>query len=385
MNNLVPLLRSNNNNKVSYKLFSQLTEKEQLGYDFEVREQSFLHKLKVNFSSNPLNKFFWKRLKGKGTDIQTDTLDIECKFVRRKVYPAHLKRNVYPRFKNNNKKKIVLTNDKSLWTSKAIDRLNESKIFLWNEHDVKEYYSKPSFTSIYNSIRTIIECISNLYKFTVDRVSSIFNRTETNKTQTLNQYLIDKSISETDKKEVLSVPKLNCYNCSKSIDDINKIKDKYGLRYVYNMFTGHMSYPLIYDLEPNAEPKHSQNSKTQSLNQYLTDKTDSKISNNQILSGRDLNCYNCLKRDKCPILQKLNELEVKRPAIRLVQSNITDNLKNIPKIDREDFKKRNREWLIRYNKVWIEQLKCLNKRTYLQLKMNYKLFNIEPSSSNHKV
>jgi hypothetical protein len=303
MNNLVPLLRSNNNNKVSYKLFSQLTEKEQLGYDFEVREQSFLHKLKVNFSSNPLNKFFWKRLKGKGTDIQTDTLDIECKFVRCKVYPAHLKRNVYPRFKNNNKKKIVLTNDKSLWTSKAIDRLNESKIFLWNEHDVKEYYSKPSFTSIYNSIRTIIECISNLYKFTVDRVSSIFNRTETNKTQTLNQYLIDKSISETDKKEELSVPKLNCYNC--------------------------------------------------------------------------------IKRDSCDILNRIEYIKSIKPQIYLKQFNIDSSYKSNG-IDLEKFNNRKKEWLKQLGEVQILQIKCLNKRAYLHLHNNYKLFNIEPSSTNHK-
>jgi len=294
--NFIPS-QSNNNNKVSYKLFSQLTEKEQLGYDFEVREQSFLHKLKVNFSSNPLNKFLWKRLKGKGTDIQTDTLDIECKFVRCKVYPAHLKRNVYPRFKNNNKKKIVLTNDKSLWTSKAINRLNESKIFLWNEHDVKEYYSKPSFTSIYNSIRTIIECISNLYKFTVSRVSSILNKYETNRTETLNGYFTDKSSNKTDKKE------------------------------------GH------------SEPK--------------------------------LNCYNCVKRDKCSILSEIEHLMRIRPEIHLKQLNINDKFNSMKEVDREDFKKRNREWLIRYNKVWIEQLKCLNRRIYLQLHMNYKLFNIE--------
>jgi hypothetical protein len=145
-----------------------------------------------------------------------------------------------------------------------------------------------------------------------------------------------------------------------------------------------MSYPLIYDLEPNAEPKHSQNSKTQSLNKYSEDKTDSKMSNNQVFSGRGLNCYNCLKRDKCPILQKLNELEVMRPSIRIVQSNITDNLKNRPKIDKENYKSRKQTWYQEFSKLWIVQQKCLNRRIYLHLNMNYKLFNIEPSSSNHK-
>jgi len=310
MINLVPLLHLNNNTKVSYKLFSKLTEKEQIGYNFEIKGQSLFSKLNIPFSGNPLNKYLWKRLKGKGTDIQTDTLDIECKFVRCKVYPAHLKRNVYPRFKNNNKKKIVLTNDKSLWTSKAIDRLNESKIFLWNEHDVKEYYSKPSFTSIYNSIRTIIECISNLlkftsnlYKFTVNRVSSIFNRTETNKNQTLNQYLIDKSISETDKKEVLSVPKLNCYNC--------------------------------------------------------------------------------IKRDSCDILNRIEYIKSIKPQIYLKQFNIDSSYKSNG-IDLEKFNNRKKEWLKQLGEVQILQIKCLNKRAYLHLHNNYRLFNIEPSSTSHK-
>jgi hypothetical protein len=133
-----------------------------------------------------------------------------------------------------------------------------------------------------------------------------------------------------------------------------------------------------YNLKPMQSQKYSLNiARTETLNQYLASKNVIKTDEKEGHSEPKLNCYNCIKRDKCPILQKLNELEVKRPAVRLVQSNITDNLKNRPKIDREDFKKRNREWLIRYNKVWIEQLKCLNRRIYLQLHMNYKLFNIE--------
>jgi hypothetical protein len=141
-----------------------------------------------------------------------------------------------------------------------------------------------------------------------------------------------------------------------------------------------------YRLKPKKSQKHSLNiARTETLNQFLTDKKNSKTENKEGHSGRGLSCFNCIKNVRCPILQKLRELEVKRPCIREVQFNITDNLKDRKKIDREDFKKRNREWLIRYDKVWIEQLKCLNRRIYLQLKMNYKLFNIEPGSTNHKV
>jgi hypothetical protein len=305
MNDIVIPSQGAYNSKLTNKLFSKLTEKEQIGYNFEIKGQSFFSKLNIPFSGNPLNKFLWKRLKGKGTDIQTDTLDIECKFVRCKVYPAHLKRNVYPRFKNDNKRKIVLTNDKSLWTSKAIDRLNESRIFLWNEHDVKEYYSKPSFTSIYNFIRITIECISNLLKFTVSRVSSIFNKYETNRTEVLNGYFTDKSSNKTDKRE------------------------------------GH------------SEPK--------------------------------LNCYNCIKRDSCSILSEIEHLKSIRPQISLKQLNITDKLESIAEIDKEQFRRRRREWYQEFSKLWIVQQKCLNKRLYLHLNMNYKLFNIEPSSTSHKV
>jgi hypothetical protein len=281
------------NSKLSNKVFCRLTEKEQIGYNYEVREQSLLSKLNINFSSNPLNKFLWKRLKGKGTDIQTDILDIECKFVRCKVYPAHLIKNVYPRFKND-KKKIVLTNDKSLWTKTAKEELSKNKILLWNEHDVKEYYSIPSFTSIYNSIKYNIERTINLYKFIVSKVSTLFNKTETDKTMILDDYLANKSIS--------------------------------------------------------------------------------KIENNELLSAPKLNCYNCLKNGNCDILNEIEHLKSAKPQIYLKQFNIDSSYKS-DTIDMEKFRDRKKEWLKTLGEVQFLQSKCLNKRSYLHLHNNYKLFD----------
>jgi hypothetical protein len=282
----------NNSTKVPNKAFCRLTEKEELGYNYEIKSQSFFNKLNISFSANPLNKFLWKRVRGKGTDIQTSTLDIECKFVRKKVYPAHLKNNVYPRFKNDNKKKIVLTNDKSLWSKTAKEELSKNRISLWNSDNIKEYYSKPSFTSIYNFIKYNMERTTNLYKFIISKVSILFNKTETDKIESLNRYFPDKNRDITVKKEVLP----------------------------------------------------------------------------------ELNCYNCKNKDICNLLSQVQDLWNKKPQIYLKQFNIDSSFK-VDSIDLVKFKNRKKEWLKELGEAQNLQYKCLTKRSFLHLNMNYKLFD----------
>jgi len=141
-----------------------------------------------------------------------------------------------------------------------------------------------------------------------------------------------------------------------------------------------------YSLKPKKSQKHSLNiAKTETLNQYLMDIKNGKPENKEGHSKPKLNCYNCIKRDNCNILSEIEHLKAMRPQIFLVQSNITDNLKDRKNIDKENLKNRRREWLKEYGKVQIKQIRCLNKRVYLHLNMNYKLFSTGPDKSNHKV
>jgi hypothetical protein len=97
--------------------------------------------------------------------------------------------------------------------------------------------------------------------------------------------------------------------------------------------------------------------------------------NKEALSVPKLDCFNCKKNSICPILQKLREIEVKRPSIRLVQSNINNIIDNKKNIDKQDFNRRRREWYQEFSKLWIEQQKCLNRRIYLHNhNSKYKLF-----------
>jgi len=137
-----------------------LTQREKLGFDWEVKTQLFLENLAIPFSGNPQDPSDWKR-KGCGDnkpkqhrpDIETQTQQIECKFVGHAFYQSYVEGNVFPRFKDNGKKKVVITNDKTLWFQKAREILAEHNIELWTLADLKEYFSNPTFTSIYNYIK----------------------------------------------------------------------------------------------------------------------------------------------------------------------------------------------------------------------------------------
>jgi hypothetical protein len=123
--------------------------------------------------------------------------------------------------------------------------------------------------------------------------------------------------------------------------------------------------------------------RTESLNRYLAEKSISETDKKELLSGPNLNCYNCIKRDSCDILNRIEYIKSIKPQIYLKQFNIDSSYKSNG-IDLEKFNNRKKEWLKQLGEVQILQIKCLNKRAYLHLHNNYKLFNIEPSSTNHK-
>lgn len=142
------------------ELSISLTSREKLGFDWEVRCQHVLTDLGIKHKGNPTDPVTWKR-KGCGNnkpkqqrpDIETELFQFECKCARYKAYPCHLRKNVDPRFKDDARKKVVLANDKNLWTDETKEQLATRNMLLWDDNDLKNYYKTPSFISIYNAFR----------------------------------------------------------------------------------------------------------------------------------------------------------------------------------------------------------------------------------------
>lgn len=159
-----------------------LTPREWLGFNWEVKTQNYLHFLAIHISkANPTEPSAWKkegcgnnRPKQHRPDIETQTLQIECKCVRHVVCPSHLKENVFPRFKENDKLKVVVTNDKDLWTQRTREDLTRNKIQLWNHADLGDYcrnYLKTlSFTSIYNNIKRNFHTCTSVVKHIISNL-----------------------------------------------------------------------------------------------------------------------------------------------------------------------------------------------------------------------
>jgi hypothetical protein len=141
--------------KMDDEHLSILSQKEKLGYSFESYIQQLLWlKFRIPFNGNPLSPLLWKHCIGTSTDIDTNNLALELKFVQYRVYPCHVLNHVIPRFDGVvGKRKIVLTNNKALWTNEAISVLSDYDIELWDINDLVNYYSVPSFISVYNFVR----------------------------------------------------------------------------------------------------------------------------------------------------------------------------------------------------------------------------------------
>jgi len=154
-------------------LESILTSKEQLGYKWEFIVQNTLLNLGIhNFESNPLNPILWKiqgcgysRYKANKVDISTYYLDIECKYVNHRVYPSHVKHNLIPRFTENGKIHVTLTNNFKLWSKNAKDEAMKQNIKIWTVRDLVSFYKTPSFISIYNFIKRNVSCTTLLNSY----------------------------------------------------------------------------------------------------------------------------------------------------------------------------------------------------------------------------
>jgi hypothetical protein len=130
-----------------------LTPKELLGYSFEMRGQALLSSLGISFNGNPVEPTAWKANISHGCDIYTCIFQMEFKVANFTVYPSHVYRHVLTRFDDEDYRvKVVVTNNKRNWY-RVKHILEFHGILLWDLDDLRNFYSMPSFTSIYNFIR----------------------------------------------------------------------------------------------------------------------------------------------------------------------------------------------------------------------------------------
>jgi hypothetical protein len=148
--------------------------------------------------------------------------------------------------------------------------------------------------------------------------------------------------------------------------------------YVYGPDTN----PINCNLEPNNSQNRTETNKTEVLNRYFPDENITKADEKELLPVK-LDCNNCKNKDSCSLLNQVQNLWNKKPQIYLKQFNIDSSFK-VDSINLKKFRDRKKEWLKELGVIQNLQYKCLNKRAYLHLNMNYKLFNVEPSSNTHK-
>jgi len=175
--------------------------------------------------------------------------------------------------------------------------------------------------------------------------------------------------------QLIPIPDIdNKEELTKCIQEFNTLKDKKGLRYVYDISNGHLSYPLLYNIIKTEQNQSPTEVKTVPKSLLFSPKTP----NNEEQSEHSrLDCSNCLRKNRCDILNNLEYVKLMRPHKKYTQFNLTDNFSNISKIDEEALKNRRRTWLKQLGEAQCRQLKCLNKRMFLYRNKNYRLFDVQ--------
>jgi len=125
---------------MSLNQFTNLTYREEIGYTWEVDSQSFLtNECHVTFCGNPVDLVEWKAKVGSGPDVKIESysIDIECKFNQAPVFPSYIERDFIPRFQDSYAEyKIVLTNDKEMYSEKDRNLLQQKGIKLFCKIDL---------------------------------------------------------------------------------------------------------------------------------------------------------------------------------------------------------------------------------------------------------
>jgi hypothetical protein len=165
-------------NTENARLNTLLSAKEILGFSFEMQGQELLTMLGISFNGNPTEPLAWKANISHGCDIYTYIFQMEFKVANFTVYPAHVYRHVLTRFNDSdNRTKVVITNNKRNWF-KVKHILDANGILLWTLDDLKNYYTTPSFISIFNFINHNVEATSNLYKLNLAKTLELNSSNE---------------------------------------------------------------------------------------------------------------------------------------------------------------------------------------------------------------
>jgi len=103
-----------------------------LGFNFEVRIDNILKNMEINYISNPLqNMALWKRHQGIGSDFKIPSWnwELESKYSEAKIFPSWINRDWIPRFDKHSFKVIVHNKEMKL-TNKDLELCFLNDIYL---------------------------------------------------------------------------------------------------------------------------------------------------------------------------------------------------------------------------------------------------------------
>lgn len=115
------------------------------GFSFEGETVKGLDTVKARFKANPRDFEAWKKNVEHGADIILPFAEVECKFLKSKVYPSWIRRDYIPRFHNPNVDRIIVTNWK--WFIPK-----DCRILLY-QHDIKVMNREEFLWYVINKLR----------------------------------------------------------------------------------------------------------------------------------------------------------------------------------------------------------------------------------------
>jgi len=90
---------------------SDIRSRDQKGFDFELTVMRALDKINnLRYRANPRTFYEWKHTIALGADIILPFAEVECKFLKSRVYKSWIERDYIPRFNGYAKDQIIVTN-----------------------------------------------------------------------------------------------------------------------------------------------------------------------------------------------------------------------------------------------------------------------------------
>lgn len=132
--------------------YNNLTNRESIGFNWEMYVQDFLDSYEIEHDSNPFISSKWKsnnRKKGVDSKVYCNklTFGVELKYHESyaNIYPSYIRNDYLPRFNTSYDYNMTITNDKKVYTEDSLKMLKENSIKLFNPIDfIGFYYRKYS-------------------------------------------------------------------------------------------------------------------------------------------------------------------------------------------------------------------------------------------------